>query len=107
MGMAASGGERMAAVARISALLMLVLAACAPAAKLPNGPVAVGPGIHIIARPVPEFAPGKTQVALCAEPCGEWTWAGGLDLTSPDTSRLHGLSDLKLAGDRLAAVSDD
>jgi hypothetical protein len=88
--------------------LALAAAACAPAAKLPPAPVAAGPGIRIAAKPVPEFEPGKTQVALCAEPCGEWSWAGGLELTSPDTSRLHGLSDLKLlGGGRILAVSDE
>lgn len=87
--------------------LAIALAACAPAPKLPTAPVAAGPGITIRAEPVPEFEAGKTQVVVCADICGEWSYAGGLNLTSGDTSRLHGLSDLKLNGDRLTAVSDE
>jgi hypothetical protein len=38
---------------------------------------------------------------------GDFTYAGGLALTSRDTDQLHGLSDLEITGtDRLIAVSD-
>ncbi|WP_201721669.1 hypothetical protein [Caulobacter sp. B11] len=39
---------------------------------------------------------------------GRFVYAGGLAVTSPDTSRLHGLSDLKInAEGALLAVTDD
>jgi hypothetical protein len=87
--------------------LALALAACAPAPKLPSGPIPAGPSIRVVAQPVGQFEPGRAPVPACAGDCGTWTWAGALDLTSPDTSRLHGLSDLKLIGERLTAVSDE
>jgi hypothetical protein len=82
------------------------LAACAPreaAAPLPSHPVAAGSGISVTARPVPldPGDPGKTRI-------GNFAYAGGLELTSADTSRLHGLSDLKVYGDgRLLAMGDE
>ena len=90
---------------------VLCLAACAPTAKLPSVPVAAGTGITINARVVPEFddKDGTTTPRVCVDShCDGFVWAGGLNLTSPDTSRLHGLSDLTLLPDgRVLAVSDD
>jgi hypothetical protein len=80
----------------------LALAACAPPpAPLPGGPVPAGPAIRVSARPVPQAPPGT------ALPPG-FAYAGGLELTSDDTARLHGLSDLEVLADgRFVAVSDE
>ena len=81
--------------------LALALAGCAPQnAQLPNGPIAAGPGIRVTALAVPE---SSAPVAA-----SRFAYAGGLVLTSPDTSRLHGLSDLDVQSDgRVTMVSDD
>ncbi len=81
-----------------------MLAGCTPtpAPKLPAAPVAYGPDITIQAEPLvfdPQD-PAKKQI-------GDFTWAGGLALTSAQTSRLHGLSDLKVWPDgRILMVGD-
>jgi hypothetical protein len=78
----------------------LALAACAPP-PLPAAPVPAGDGIRVVSRPVPQAPPGT------ALPPG-FAFAGGLMLTSPDTARLHGLSDLEVLADgRFVAVSDE
>ena len=79
----------------------LALAGCAPqAAQLPLSPVPAGPGIRVAAQAVPE-APNP-------RPASRFAYAGGLVLTSSDTSRLHGLSDLHVRPDgRLIVVSDE
>lgn len=82
----------------------LFLAACAPTARLPTAPVPAGAGITVRAQAVPQFDDRHTA----ERHSGGFAWAGGLDLTSPDTSRLHGLSDFKLLpSGRFLAVSDD
>ena len=82
---------------------LVLLAACA---TTPGGPAAVvpaSPSIRVEARPVPMDASDLQRRSL-----GAFVFAGGVDLTSPDTSRLHGLSDLKVWPDgRLLAVSDE
>lgn len=98
-------------------LAALALASCAqeqvPAA-LPSHPVRAGSAITVDARPVGETPSGKDVPEVCAggkpgaAPCNAFTYAGGLWLTSPDTSRLHGLSDLKIRPDgRLLAQGDE
>jgi hypothetical protein len=69
----------------------------------PAAPHRLPPEIRVEARPVPldVTRPGRARI-------GRFVWAGGVELTSPDTDRLHGLSDLKLWPDgRLLAVSDE
>ena len=80
--------------------LALALAACAPqSARLPNTPVSAGPAIRVVVEPVSE---GPTQSL------GTFRYAGGFAMTSADTSRLHGLSDLEVMADgQLMAISDD
>jgi len=80
--------------------LALTLAACAPqSAQLPKSPMAAGPVIRVMVDPVAE---GPTAGAAA------FRYAGGFAVTSPDTSRLHGLSDVDITADgRLTAVSDD
>ena len=80
----------------------LALAACAPQpAPLPAGPAPAGPGIRVVATPVPQVPEGT------APPPG-FAYAGGVALTSPDTARFHGLSDLEVLPDgRFIAVSDE
>jgi hypothetical protein len=81
----------------------LALGACTVQPGLPARPVAAGAQITVQASPVP-LAAGKAGPARI----GAFVYAGGLALTSPDTSRLHGLSDLKVWPDgRLLSVSDE
>jgi hypothetical protein len=82
----------------------LLLAACAPGqTSLPRGPVAADGTITVATEAVPLNAarPAETRI-------GRFTYAGGLALTSDDTARLHGLSDLLVGPDgRLVAISDE
>jgi hypothetical protein len=81
----------------------LALAACAPAVAPPAHPLPAGPQISVRAEPAPfdRDDPGRDRF-------GRFVYAGGLVLTSPDTSRLHGLSDLKVWPDgRFLSVSDE
>ena len=97
-------------------LAAFALAGCAreAAPALPSHPVRAGSAITVEAQPVPQFTDNRPQPAACADgppsstSCGGFTYAGGLALTSPDTSRLHGLSDLKVWPDgRLLAMGDE
>lgn len=85
------------------AALALLLAGCAaPMASLPTSPVAVGAAIQVEAQAVPldPTDPARDRI-------GAFVYAGGLVLTSSQTSRLHGLSDLKVAADgRMLALGD-
>ena len=90
---------------RLGALIALAgLVACAPSpASLPAAPVAAGAAIAIQAVPVPlnPEAPGQTAI-------GGFVYAGGLQLSSAETSRFHGLSDLAVSpSGRLTAISDE
>jgi hypothetical protein len=78
------------------ALAAALLAACAPHASSQPAP------IRVDAEPVPEW------VGRPAGPADDFTYAGGLALTSKDTPRLHGLSDLVALPDgRLISQSDE
>ncbi|MES2894962.1 MAG: esterase-like activity of phytase family protein [Pseudomonadota bacterium] len=81
----------------------LALTACAQPVTLPASPVPAGPGITIVATAValnPQ-EPGQDRV-------GAFRYAGGLVLSSPDTARFHGLSDLAIgAGGAVTTVSDE
>jgi len=90
---------------RTSGLIAIAaLAACAPGpAPLPRAPLPAGPGIVIKAEAEPLNPSDPTRERL-----GDFAYAGGLQLSSDQTSRLHGLSDLKVAPNgRLWSVSDD
>jgi hypothetical protein len=81
-----------------------LLASCAPTPPptLPAAPIPAGPGIVIQATPVPLNAQDPRQTAI-----GDFSYAGGVALTSDQTSRLHGLSDLKVWPDgRVLVVGD-
>lgn len=84
--------------------LLLALCACAQPALLPRSPVAATPAVAIQAEAIPlDPAQPDGKTAL-----GAFTYAGGLVLTSSETSRLHGLSDLKVTADgALLAVNDE
>jgi hypothetical protein len=92
-------------------VVALAVAACAPQrAMLPQSPLPAGPAIRVAAEPVAEGPPGyDNRVATCAPTCpGGFAYAGGLALTSNDTSRFHGLSDLHVEADgRMVAVTDE
>ncbi|MET3663517.1 esterase-like activity of phytase family protein [Caulobacter sp. 1776] len=75
-----------------------------PVVATPPAPVKAGPEIGVTTTPVPlDVAnPAKTTLE------GGFTYAGGLVLTSADTTRLHGLSDLSVTADgRLTAITDE
>lgn len=84
----------------------LALGACAPAetpSRPPPTPAPAGAGLAIEAAPVPldPDRPARTRI-------GRFAYAGGVWLTSEETSRLHGLSDLKVwPGGRLLSVGDE
>jgi hypothetical protein len=82
---------------------LAALTACAQPATLPKGPMAAGPGITITATPVPLNPAEPSQDRI-----GDFVYAGGLQLSSDQTSRLHGLSDLRITADgRLRTESDE
>ncbi|HYD43980.1 MAG TPA: esterase-like activity of phytase family protein, partial [Phenylobacterium sp.] len=69
---------------------------------MPSGPMPAGDGIAIQTTPVPLNPDDPAQARL-----GDFVYAGGVALASDQTSRLHGLSDIVVRGDRLWAISDD
>lgn len=81
----------------------LFLAACAgPNAPLPLAPIPVGAAIQVDAEAVPLDPTDPARDRL-----GAFVYAGGIVLTSRQTSRLHGLSDIKAWPDgRLLALGD-
>ena len=85
-------------------LAALVLAACGGrVAELPKAAVPAGPGIIVKAEALPlnPADPGQDRI-------GNFSYAGGLKLTSAQTSRLHGLSDLDVQPDgALISVGDE
>lgn len=82
--------------------LALALGACAPIAPLPVAPLSYGAAITVRATPVPLDPADPTRRAI-----GRFVYAGGLHLTSSDTARLHGMSDMKVtANGQLTAVGD-
>jgi len=95
---------------RAAIAIALLLAACTPGQPVksvnpepPKAPIQYGPDIVIQARPVvlDRQDPAKKQI-------GDFSWAGGVELTSDQTSRLHGLSDLKVWPDgRILVVGDE
>ncbi|MDP3491264.1 MAG: esterase-like activity of phytase family protein [Phenylobacterium sp.] len=90
---------------RLGVLIALAgLAACAPApSALPAAPVAAGSSIAVQTVPVALNPEAPDQAAI-----GGFAYAGGLQLSSSDTSRFHGLSDLAVtAQGRLTAISDE
>ncbi|MDB5448348.1 MAG: hypothetical protein JWQ97_3665 [Phenylobacterium sp.] len=83
--------------------VLLTLCAGSASAARPAAPVAAGPAITVQARPVALNPADPRQDRV-----GNFAYAGGLVLTSRDTARLHGLSDLKVWPDgRLLSVSDE
>jgi hypothetical protein len=93
--------RRLAAPAALAGALLL--ASClTPTPRLPEAPVAVGAAIAIEAEALPldPTAPERMRI-------GNFAYAGGLALSSRQTSRLGGLSDLKVTPDgRLIAMGD-
>jgi hypothetical protein len=85
-------------------LAALLLAACGgPVANPPKAPVPAGPGIVVKADAVPLNPKDSNQDRV-----GNFFYAGGLRLTSAQTSRLHGLSDLDVQPDgSLISVGDE
>lgn len=82
-----------------------LLAACVPNAPpaTPAAPLPASDAIRLETVVVPLNPNNPLQQKI-----GDFVYAGGIAVTSPDTSRLHGLSDLKLDNNgRLLAISDD
>jgi hypothetical protein len=86
----------------LAAGLALGLAALSNLRSAHSEPVPHGAAIEIVARPVALDPRDPARRAF-----GRFTYAGGLELSSAQTSRLHGVSDLKVWPDgRLLAVTD-
>ena len=82
---------------------LAALTACAQPSALPKGPMAAGSGITITATPVALNPQDPSQDRI-----GDFVYAGGLVLASDQTSRLHGLSDLRITPDgKLLSLSDE
>lgn len=82
---------------------LAALTACAQPVALPKGPMPTGPGITITAVPVPLNPQDPSQDRI-----GDFGYAGGLQLTSDQTARLHGLSDLRVTPDgKLVSITDE
>jgi hypothetical protein len=95
--------RRRAPGAALAGVLALATAACAPGAASPAHPLPYGAQITVRATPVPFDRDDPAR-----DHQGRFTYAGGFALTSPDTARLHGLSDLKVWPDgRFLSVSDE
>ena len=87
----------------VLAFWLLAVGACAQPAALPVGPMAAGASIALSADPV---ALNPDDVSLSR--VGHFTYSGGLNITSKATSRLHGLSDLRvMPSGALYAESDE
>lgn len=84
--------------------LAAALGACASQSPvLPAKPITAGSGLVVEARPVPLNPLDPSQ-----DRAGDFVYAGGIELTSPQTARLHGLSDVLVGPDgSMTAVSDD
>jgi hypothetical protein len=68
-----------------------------------HGRAAAGPDIRLAAKAVPLNAKDPRQART-----GDFAYAGGIDITSPDTGLLHGLSDLSISADgALTSESDE
>ena len=92
-------------------LATAVMSQCAKAppqpAVLPVAPVKAGPEISLVATPVPLSAANPPPPSFAGGAVGRFVYAGGVAITSPDTARLHGLSDLRIGADgAVVAVSD-
>lgn len=83
---------------------VLLLAACVSqtAAPLPKAPIPYSTTIAVQAQAVPLDPTDLTRTAVDG-----FRYAGGIALTSDQTSRLHGLSELKFAPDGRAVMVSD
>ncbi len=92
---------------QMAGLLSAVLTLCAQAgahmsAQTAAAPAGVSRAVRITTAPVAINPANPWQTRL-----GDFVYAGGLVLTTPDTDQLHGLSDLVVdSADRLTAVAD-
>lgn len=85
----------------VAGVLLLLASGGAPATAQASRALVARP-IRIDSAAVPLNPQNPWQTRL-----GDFAYAGGVVLTSPDTDQLHGLSDLDVAGgDRFTAVAD-
>ncbi|MDG2523595.1 esterase-like activity of phytase family protein [Caulobacter segnis] len=98
--------NRLVRLAVATAACGLMLAGCVPPETppvLPVAPVPAGPQITVQSVAVPLNPNDPTQTKI-----GNFTYAGGIAITSSDSTRLHGLSTLTVLGDqRIMSASDD
>lgn len=87
-----------------SVVLAAALSGClTPApAPLPAAPLPYSQTVAVVAERLP-LDPRNPAL----DRIGDFRFAGAVALSSPDTSRLHGLSDLQIVGERLYSVGDD
>jgi hypothetical protein len=87
-------------------LASVALGQCAKAPPQPPSCRSPGQGRardRVVTTPVPLSSANPPPVSI-----GRFVYAGGIAISSPDTQRLHGLSDLKFGPDGgLVAISDD
>jgi len=94
--------QRIGAWLRAGVVVSSIAGVWATPQSSPVAPTLNG-AIGIDAVPVPLNPQDPSEVAI-----GDFLYAGGLELTSRQTDRLHGLSDLFVTGtDRLTAIGDD
>jgi len=88
----------------LAAAACLVLAGCLTPSPtpLPTAPLPYAETVRVDAKPLPLDPRNPATDRI-----GDFIFAGAVDLTSQDTSRFHGFSDLKIIGDRLYSVGDD
>ncbi|WP_269714155.1 esterase-like activity of phytase family protein [Caulobacter sp. NIBR2454] len=97
--------NRLVRLTAATALCGALLASCAPEAPplLPLAPVPAGPSFTVQTTPVPLNPSDPAQTKI-----GNFTFAGGIAITSSDSTRLHGLSTLTILPDhRILSASDD
>src|SRR5262249_11821776 len=89
-------------------LLTLICLACTskdgrPTEMTSTANAESGRHVEVRATPVPLNPEDPTQTTI-----GAFGYAGGVELIGVDTTRLHGLSDLRIAADgRLLAIGDE
>lgn len=88
-----------AALVAVLAAVLAILSVLPASTQRTRSTAPVAIAIDAAQVPLNPREPARTAAS-------DFQYAGGLVLTSQQTDKLHGLSDLDLAGDRLIAVSD-
>ena len=99
----ASRSRKLEAWLLFGAVIGSIAVAWAAPQSLPGRPAPIGDSISVDAVPVPMNPQNPSDLSI-----NQFHYAGGLELTSRQTDRLHELSDMYITGtDRLTAVGDE